>query len=63
MLLFMNDSHLVLDGTTRPQFRSALSQPSQMGNFRHQPLRTSDRDKDRDTDLRSVRLLIVSIHC
>ncbi|KAH8120141.1 hypothetical protein DFH11DRAFT_1558531 [Phellopilus nigrolimitatus] len=44
------------DGSTRPPFRSTLSQPSQMGNFKHQPLRASDRDRDRDTerDLRSL---------
>ncbi|KAH8100640.1 hypothetical protein BXZ70DRAFT_165827 [Cristinia sonorae] len=34
----------------RPAFRTTLSQPSQMGNFRHQPIRTADRDKDKDTD-------------
>ncbi|KAH9937603.1 uncharacterized protein B0H18DRAFT_1113418 [Fomitopsis serialis] len=35
---------------SRPSFRSGLSQPSQMGNFRHQSLRTNDRDKDRDSE-------------
>ncbi|KAI5122602.1 hypothetical protein M0805_004816 [Coniferiporia weirii] len=44
------------DGTSRPPFRSALSQPSQMGNFKHQPLRASDRDRDRDTE-RDLRTL------
>lgn len=38
------------DAPARPQFRSTLSQPSQMGNFKHQSLRTGDRDRDRDTD-------------
>ncbi|KAL5519113.1 hypothetical protein ACEPAH_796 [Sanghuangporus vaninii] len=42
------------DGSTRPQFRSGLSQPSQMGNFKHQPLRSSDRDRDTERDLRSL---------
>ncbi|KIK71190.1 hypothetical protein GYMLUDRAFT_33330 [Collybiopsis luxurians FD-317 M1] len=32
----------------RPSFRSSLSQPSQMGNFKHQSLRTNDRDADRE---------------
>lgn len=41
--------------TTRSTFRSTLSQPSQMGNFRHQSIRgdltrSGDRDRDRDTD-------------
>ena len=49
-------SHLFLDGSTRPAFRTTLSQPSQMGNFKHQPLRGSDRDRDRDAEsnLKSV---------
>ncbi|TBU64975.1 hypothetical protein BD310DRAFT_913781 [Dichomitus squalens] len=34
----------------RPSFRSGLSQPSQMGNFRHQPIRTTDRTGDKDLD-------------
>ncbi|EJD04137.1 uncharacterized protein FOMMEDRAFT_146175 [Fomitiporia mediterranea MF3/22] len=42
------------DGSSRPPFRSALSQPSQMGNFKHQPLRASDRDRDTERDLRSL---------
>ncbi|KAF7339910.1 hypothetical protein MVEN_01908400 [Mycena venus] len=39
---------------TRPSFRSTLSQPSQMGNFKHQSLRDRDRDgdKDRERDIR-----------
>lgn len=37
--------------TPRATFRSgALSQPSQMGNFKHQSTRTSDRDRDRERD-------------
>ncbi|KAJ7919132.1 hypothetical protein B0H13DRAFT_1868857 [Mycena leptocephala] len=36
--------------STRPSFRSTLSQPSQMGNFKHQSLRDRDRDRDRDGD-------------
>ncbi|KAJ7042546.1 hypothetical protein C8F04DRAFT_1229792 [Mycena alexandri] len=36
--------------STRPTFRSTLSQPSQMGNFKHQSLRDRDRDRDRDGD-------------
>ncbi|KAJ3567363.1 hypothetical protein NP233_g6418 [Leucocoprinus birnbaumii] len=35
------------DANSRPPFRSALSQPSQMGNFKHQSLRSGDRDRDR----------------
>jgi hypothetical protein len=52
--------------SSRASFRSALSQPSQMGNFKHQPLRSSDRearererdqrDKDAQDKLRSVRM-------
>lgn len=44
--------------STRPSFRSALSsQPSQMGNFKHQPLRPNN-DRDRDTgDLRTVSVI------
>ncbi|TFK57357.1 hypothetical protein OE88DRAFT_1651036 [Heliocybe sulcata] len=38
------------DALPRPQFRSTLSQPSQMGNFKHQSLRTGDRDRDREAD-------------
>lgn len=36
--------------TTRQSFRSGLSQPSQMGNFRHQSIRTTDRTGDKDLD-------------
>lgn len=52
---------LAKDGSSRPQFRSGLSQPSQMGNFKHQPLRPSDRDRDTERDLRSVRLSHASV--
>lgn len=51
--------------TARPSFRTTLTQPSQMGNFRHQSTRTNDREKDTDKEkdrdrdtkdgLRSVR--------
>ncbi|KAF9821948.1 hypothetical protein IEO21_00378 [Rhodonia placenta] len=36
--------------SSRASFRSALTQPSQMGNFRHQSIRTTERDKDRDLE-------------
>ncbi|PFH54632.1 hypothetical protein AMATHDRAFT_44461 [Amanita thiersii Skay4041] len=38
------------DSASRPSFRSTVSQPSQMGNFKHQSLRSNDRDKERDKD-------------
>jgi hypothetical protein len=38
------------DPPPRATFRSTLSLPSQMGNFKHQPARTTDRDRDRDVD-------------
>ncbi|KAI0068467.1 hypothetical protein BV25DRAFT_1987241, partial [Artomyces pyxidatus] len=40
------------DGEPPPRatFRSTLSQPSQMGNFKHQSIRTSDRDREKDGD-------------
>lgn len=41
---------LVLDASSRPSFRSTLSQPSQMGNFKHQSLRSGDRERDGDRD-------------
>ncbi|EMD41793.1 hypothetical protein CERSUDRAFT_110356 [Gelatoporia subvermispora B] len=41
----------------RPTFRSTLTQPSQMGNFRHQSLRTSERDKDRESEREREREL------
>lgn len=38
-----------------------MSQPSQMGNFKHQPLRGADRDRDRETErnLRNVRNVLI----
>ncbi|KAG7450345.1 uncharacterized protein BT62DRAFT_506784 [Guyanagaster necrorhizus] len=36
------------EASSRSSFRSTLSQPSQMGNFKHQSLRDRDGDKDRD---------------
>ncbi|KAG7099382.1 hypothetical protein E1B28_001237 [Marasmius oreades] len=39
----------------RPSFRSTASQPSQMGNFKHQSLRSSDRDLDRDREGERLR--------
>ncbi|KAI0669990.1 hypothetical protein C8Q78DRAFT_1139173 [Trametes maxima] len=44
--------------SSRASFRSGLTQPSQMGNFRHQSIRTTDRgsekevDRERERDLR-----------
>ncbi|KAH9486768.1 hypothetical protein JR316_0000833 [Psilocybe cubensis] len=38
------------DVSARPSFRTALTQPSQMGNFKHQSLRPSDRDRDRERE-------------
>lgn len=38
-----------LDTPSRPSYRGALAQPSQMGNFKHQSLRSVDRgDRDKD---------------
>jgi hypothetical protein len=34
----------------RATFRSTSSQPSQMGNFKHQSIRSSEREKDKDAD-------------
>lgn len=58
--------------SARASFRSGLSQPSQMGNFRHQSIRTTDRtsdkdlDRERERDLRDregqERLRNVSVH-
>ncbi|KDQ63788.1 hypothetical protein JAAARDRAFT_29835 [Jaapia argillacea MUCL 33604] len=47
---FRRDAEDAAELPTRPQFRSALSQPSQMGNFKHQSIRAGDRDRDRETD-------------
>ncbi|OBZ79743.1 hypothetical protein A0H81_00697 [Grifola frondosa] len=38
------------DASTRPTFRTIVTQPSQMGNFRHQSIRTGDRGGDKDSD-------------
>jgi hypothetical protein len=35
---------------SRATFRSTSSQPSQMGNFKHQSIRSSEREKDKDAD-------------
>ncbi|KAH0590535.1 hypothetical protein H2248_000680 [Termitomyces sp. 'cryptogamus'] len=35
---------------SRSTFRSTLSQPSQMGNFKHQSLRGSDREREKDRE-------------
>jgi hypothetical protein len=34
----------------RASFRSTLTQPSQMGNFKHQSIRSNEREKDKDAD-------------
>ena len=44
------DDIIILEPAPRATFRSTLSQPSQMGNFKHQSIRTTERDRDRDTD-------------
>ena len=59
--------------TSRASFRSGLTQPSQMGNFRHQSIRTTERggekdvDRERERDLRDKegqeRLRNVSLCC
>ena len=48
---------LWIDAPPRPSFR--VTQPSQMGNFKHQSLRSTDRgdrdkegDKERERDMR-----------
>lgn len=41
---------LSADLPQRATFRSTLSQPSQMGNFKHQSIRTSERERDKDAD-------------
>ena len=38
------------ENATRPAYRSTLSQPSQMGSFKHQSIRTGDRERERDRD-------------
>ncbi|KAG9314512.1 hypothetical protein JVU11DRAFT_5309 [Chiua virens] len=38
-------------GSARQSFRgAAITQPSQMGNFKHQSIRAADRDRDRDVE-------------
>lgn len=38
-------------GSNRPSFRgTAVTQPSQMGNFKHQSIRTTERERERDAD-------------
>lgn len=41
---------LFVETSTRPPFRSTMTQPSQMGNFKHQSIRGNDRDRDREGD-------------
>lgn len=37
--------------SARQSFRgAAITQPSQMGNFKNQSIRAADRDRDRDVD-------------
>ncbi|KAG6850829.1 hypothetical protein H0H93_008132 [Arthromyces matolae] len=38
------------DVNSRPSFRPTLSQPSQMGNFKHQSLRAGEREREKDRD-------------
>ncbi|TFK40998.1 hypothetical protein BDQ12DRAFT_678720 [Crucibulum laeve] len=38
------------DVPSRPTFRTTMSQPSQMGNFKHQSLRATDRERERERD-------------
>jgi hypothetical protein len=47
---FRRDQEDAADLPPRATFRSTLSQPSQMGNFKHQSIRTSDRERDKDAD-------------
>ncbi|KAH8988800.1 hypothetical protein EDB92DRAFT_2008494 [Lactarius akahatsu] len=49
-LSFRRDQEDAADLPPRATFRSTLSQPSQMGNFKHQSIRTSERERDKDTD-------------
>lgn len=38
-------------GSARQSFRgAAITQPSQMGNFKHQSIRAADRDRDKDAE-------------
>ncbi|KDR85159.1 hypothetical protein GALMADRAFT_233820 [Galerina marginata CBS 339.88] len=47
---FRRDTEDGGDAPARPTFRTALTQPSQMGNFKHQSLRANDRDKERERE-------------
>ncbi|KAF8269371.1 hypothetical protein EI94DRAFT_1778339 [Lactarius quietus] len=47
---FRRDQEDAAELPPRATFRSALSQPSQMGNFKHQSIRTSERERDKDAD-------------
>ncbi|TFK76940.1 hypothetical protein BDN72DRAFT_830113 [Pluteus cervinus] len=38
------------DPSSKASFRPSLTQQSQMGNFKHQSLRSNERDRDRDRD-------------
>lgn len=64
------DNFNISEPPPRATFRSTLSQPSQMGNFKHQSIRTAERDRERDGEkdrdirdkegherLRNVRLM------
>ncbi|TFY81541.1 hypothetical protein EWM64_g2465 [Hericium alpestre] len=45
---FRRDQEDGAEPPPRATFRSALSQPSQMGNFKHQSIRSNDRDREKD---------------
>ncbi|KAH9968905.1 hypothetical protein BC827DRAFT_1372876 [Russula dissimulans] len=47
---FRRDQEDAAELPPRATFRSTSSQPSQMGNFKHQPIRSSEREKEKDTD-------------
>ena len=52
--LFFSADLISADNTGRTSFRSTLSQPSQMGNFKHHSLRgeltRTDRERERERD-------------
>lgn len=52
--LFFSTDLISADNTGRSSFRSTLSQPSQMGNFKHHSLRgeltRTDRERERERD-------------
>ena len=51
-----SDSDLLQGTSNKPQYREIVSQLPQMGNFRHQPMRAADRERDNtERDLRFVR--------